>query len=112
MTEETKLACSVNHYYREGYEQGRADEKEESQITKEEYMGICSQAVGMFVAQCFEVAEKNWTPNQKDQLGWLFGSVLDGIDYADYAEQKLNQTNLLETLVRECLDAAGLEWEE
>jgi len=37
MTEKTKLNCSVNHNYREGYQQGRAD-------AIDEFDRICEEA--------------------------------------------------------------------
>lgn len=43
-----------------------------------------ASAVALFIAQCGEMAEKNWCPPQVDMLKRLFGAVLSGVEYADY----------------------------
>ena len=43
-----------------------------------------ASAVGLFVAQCGEMAEKNWCNSQVVMLHRLFGAVLSGVEYKDY----------------------------
>ena len=43
-----------------------------------------ASAVGLFVAQCGEMAEKNWCNSQVVMLQRLFGAVLSGVEYEDY----------------------------
>lgn len=43
-----------------------------------------ASAVALFIAQCGEMAEKNWCPSQVDMLKRLFGAVLSGVEYANY----------------------------
>ena len=45
-----------------------------------------ASAVCLFIAQCGEMAEQNWTPAQVQMLKWLMGAVISGTDYADYVE--------------------------
>lgn len=52
-----------------------------------EIMAGCTQT---FVEDCLEMAEKNWTPGQYQQLEWLVGAVLEGKEYAAYAEEQIN----------------------
>lgn len=42
-------------------------------ISKEDAMNIGAKAVGLFIVQCGEMAEKNWLPSQVDMLERLFG---------------------------------------
>jgi len=46
-----------------------------------------ASAVGLFIAQCGEMAEKNWCPSQVEMLKRLFGAVLKGCEYADYERE-------------------------
>lgn len=80
MTEKTKLCYDANHVYREGYDQAVADYNENT-----------AAAVGLFIEQCGHMAEENWLPSQVKQLEWLFGAVLHGENYADYAERSMNE---------------------
>lgn len=75
---ETELNCSVNHNYREGYEQGMKEGKE-----------IAVQVNEEFVYDCLTMAEKNWTPNQVQMLKWLFGAVCAGKEFAEFAIENM-----------------------
>lgn len=46
-----------------------------------------TDAVGLFIEQCREMAEANWCPNQVFDLGRLFGAVLNGKPYAEPPEE-------------------------
>lgn len=56
-----------------------------------EVMAGCIQTL---VEDCMEMAEKNWTPGQYQQLEWLVGAVLEGKEYAAYAEEHKNERNI------------------
>lgn len=54
-----------------------------SNCEQERYDDMAS-AVGLFIAQCGEMAEKNWCPAQVDMLERLFGAVLKGVEYSEW----------------------------
>lgn len=45
-------------------------------------------AVGIFITQAGEMAEKNWCTSQVDMLHRLFGAVLSGKEYAEWEPEK------------------------
>ena len=70
----SKIQSEVYHHgYDRGYKQGRADAIDDM-----------ASAVGLFIAQCGEMAEANWCPSQVEMLKRLFGAVLEGCEYANY----------------------------
>ena len=48
-------------------------------MSLEDIMTVGSEAVGLFIEQCGEMAEENWCPAQVDMLERLFGSVISFI---------------------------------
>lgn len=83
MTETVKLIYDVNHNYREGYDQGYEDSQNDNS-------GDMANGIALFIAECGEMAEKNWTDSQVKMLKWLMGAVLSGMEYADFAEEHMN----------------------
>lgn len=52
-----------------------------------------ASAVGLFIAQCGEMAEQNWMPSQVAMLKRLFGAVIKGCEYADFEEEVQDGNN-------------------
>lgn len=64
---------------------------EELRITAEDLTDIAAGGLMTFAEECLDVAKKNWTPAQCLQLEWLFGAVLEGKEYAEYAEEQMEE---------------------
>lgn len=56
--------------------------------SQEKYYDEMMSAVGLFIVQCGEMAEKNWCTSQVDMLHRLFGAVLSGKEYAEWEPEK------------------------
>lgn len=54
------------------------------EMTKE----TATDAVGLFIKQCGEMAEANWCPEQVNMLERLFDKVLKGEPYAEAPEEE------------------------
>lgn len=48
---------------------------------------MTTNAVGLFIKQCGEMAEANWCPEQVNMLERLFDKVLKGEPYAEAPEE-------------------------
>lgn len=61
-------------------------------ITKAELLEtakeMATNAVGLFIKQCGEMAEANWCPEQVNMLERLFDKVLKGEPYAEAPEEE------------------------
>lgn len=66
--------------YAQGYKQGinEADERAVNTVLR-------------FIAECEDVAEKNWCPAQIDMLERLFGAVIQGVAYSQW--ERPDETN-------------------
>lgn len=61
-------------------------------MTKDELLETAKEtatdAVGLFIKQCGEMAEANWCPEQVNMLERLFSKVLKGEPYAEAPEEE------------------------
>lgn len=89
----------------EGYEEGKEEGYKEGQLAdKDECHSSCyddgykkgydegyDNCLVRFVGDCGLMAEENWTATQVQQLKWLFGAVLSGENYAEFAEKQMEK---------------------
>lgn len=87
----TNIMCADGcQEYSEGYAAGLAKGREENEDDM-------ASAVIVFAGQCGMMAEENWTEQQVRQLKWLFGAVLAGEKYEEYALKHMEDEDENET---------------
>lgn len=72
----------------------KMDPDKEIRMTPAILSDILAGSLQVFTEDCLEMAEKNWTPGQYQQLEWLVGAILEGKEYAAYAEEHKNERNI------------------